>query len=116
MRELQTKDLIRLIPLSIDFRKKLLVEYDTYEAGKKFEITRVMWEAFDELYEAIKAAKTDKLTKEVADGTRHISGDISLTIDQEVWEEIEKRLQKDPADDQSLSKVREKLQHLITET
>jgi len=115
MRQLNSKDLIRILPFEKEFRNKLLSEYDSYEEGKKFEVTKVLWESFDELYEAIKKAKSDTLTKEVADGTRHLTSDISEIIDQEVWDDIEARLQKDPEADESLLKIRDKLQHLIKE-
>ncbi|MBP9691257.1 hypothetical protein KBD81_04225 [Candidatus Woesebacteria bacterium] len=115
MREFNTIDIIKIIPFDQKTRETLLAEYEGYEEGKKFEVTKILWEAFDEMFEAIKAEKTSILMREVAEGKRHLTGNIAETVDLEVWAALEARLEKNPADDDSLSEIRNKLQHLITE-
>lgn len=115
MKELTIPMLIQLLPMSEELRKELQANHDSYNEDKKFEITRILWDGFDELYEGIKAIKTEQLTKEVAEGKRHISGELSEVIEEEVWKEIENRIEHRPEDEKSLSQIRDRLEKLIKE-
>lgn len=116
MKDLTYKDLIKIIPLGEKMQNELISQYESYTEDKQFEIMRILWEGFDELYDQIKIAAEEKLLQDVANGTRHIEGEINDMVEEDVWEQIEKRLTFNPEDEKSLQGVRGKLEQLMTES
>lgn len=49
---MQTKDIIKLLPLDEKFKMELLNEFDFLDPDEKFEIEQVLWKAYRDLYEA----------------------------------------------------------------
>jgi hypothetical protein len=47
-----TKDIIKVLPFTEEFKKKLLERYDTLTDDQRFAIERIIWELYDAIYEA----------------------------------------------------------------
>ena len=49
--KLTTKDLVKILPFEDQEKTDLFQNFDSLDEGQKFEITRILWQAYDALYE-----------------------------------------------------------------
>lgn len=111
---LTTKDIIKLLPLDKDFQEKLLNEFDGLNADQKFQVERVLWNAYDALYEARIEGNLDKQMAEVLKGQRNLNNDFYKEASQKADQQVE-LAQHEIAKNVDLTAVREKLESLIQE-
>src|SRR3989338_4710654 len=114
MRDLRIKEVIKAIQLEDTFKQKLLAEYEGYDEGRKFAVTKVCWDAFSNLEDALRAYWREKIISEIASGTRRVSSeDIENELEKEVVKEIEDRITGQKEDKAKLEDIRAQLEKYI---
>jgi hypothetical protein len=107
-----TLDLIKALPLDGAFRKELLDSYESLDEERKFKIGRILWAAYDVLFEA-------KLSRNLAiafDEAANNQEKLDKNFYNRVRDLTEQEMDKVSAEDieaTSLDITRDKLQELI---
>ncbi len=113
MIQFTTKDIIKIIQLDEEQKKMLLAEYDSYDEGKKYEISSVCWNIFSEMTDKLTDIKYQHFIDEVEEGKRTLSPDIQDLARDVVHEEYRDILSGKKQDMQHIEEIRAKLQDLF---
>lgn len=112
--ELTTEKLIQIIPLADDLRQDLRSRWEHMDPDEKFQVERILWDAYYEIYEMKLEINIQKKLAELGEE----GSDVQLGPDfyQKVAEETEKEMHTDSlvkADSTELVDVRQKLEQLM---
>ena len=112
--ELTTEKIIHILPLEDDVRKDLLAGWDTMDPDQKFEIERILWDAYYELYRIKRDKKIElKLAQLGEEGdTTELGPDFYKQVAEETEQELQKESMKS-ADQSELGTVRTKLEEIM---
>lgn len=114
MRNLTTKDIIQIIPLEDERKKQLLLDYDSYDDARKYDIQEIVWNAFNEMKEHLTKIKYEEFLAEVEIGIRPLTANIMDQTIEAVWNNIDNMLKGDKLETmQEMDNIRSKLQSLI---
>ena len=116
MRKLTIKDVIRALPIEEHTKKDLLANYDSYDDAMKFQIMHTCWNAFDDMFDAIKEDKEEQMSEEVAAGKRSFGENFMKDVEDAAWEEIEGYISGKKVETEEIENVRKQLQNLIVNT
>jgi hypothetical protein len=115
MRYLTIQDVIKAIPMDEELRKEVLYQYDSYDEPKKFQITKVCWEAFTAMEDTLKSYYEELIMQEVAAGTKTVDN-INDAVQQAVEQDIEDRIIGKQQDTEQLETIRKQLENLMGST
>lgn len=100
-----------MLPLKQDFKNQLLEKWDSLSPDQRFELERVLWNAYDSLYQ-IKFDRNEQLALDRAQKGQE-------KLDHEFYKRIRKQTEKEmegefyqKTEHQDLAAVREKLEKL----
>lgn len=116
MRKLTIQEIIKLLPIDIATKMKLVQDYDTYDPETKSELIQICYGAFFELEQAIKDSIHMQYMEEIAAGTREASDHLFDDVNKAAWEEIEARIRGKQEEQDELSDVRKQLESIIGAT
>jgi len=113
MFKLNIKNVIRIIPIEEDLRDELLRDFDGYDEKKQFVVTKVCWDVFDELEDALEQHARTQIMQEVAAGKRKIEKDYKTEIRIAVDKELEERMSGKRSDEKKIENVRKQIEELL---
>lgn len=112
MLDLNIKTVIRILPMEDDLRAELLRDFDSYDEKKKFVVTKVCWDEFDRLEDVLEGYARNKVTEEVASGTRKVD-DFNIAIHEEVQAMLEERASGKVRDNEKIAHIRQHIEELL---
>lgn len=116
MRRLEIKDLLRIIPFEEGVRAEILNEFDTYSDALKYDIQKILWDAYYEILEQQTEVKLQQLMMEVEAGVRSLTTDMNDDAERLVENDFEDILNGKKNELQQIEDLRSKLQQLIQES
>lgn len=115
MRPLDTKDVIKAIPLDTEVKEKLLAQFDSMEDGKKADITLICWDAFHKMRKVFNEAKYQEFMAEVGAGKREMNPKLNREAEDAAWQDIEDMISGKKEEDSKIADIRKQLQSFNTE-
>lgn len=113
MRELTIQEVIKALPLEEPTQQELLKNYDSYDDGKKFEVSHICWNAFEKMKALMEKIKYEQFLVEVSAGTRKLSTNLMDEVNEAVWKDIEDFINGKRKETEKLDEIRTHLQQLI---
>jgi len=110
--QITTESILKLIAIDSKSANKLISDFQALDIDKKFLAERVIWDAYDELFNIRVEVNLQKAFEDVKNGKRELSNNFYKEIKEETENELEKEfLNKSTNTD--LAAVREKLEKVI---
>ena len=116
MKKLNVKDLLKLIPFEDDFRSEISREYESYSDALKYDVLKILWDAYYEVLEQQTVVKLQQLMLEVEAGKRTLTNDMNDEAERLVEKDFEDILSGKKNEIQQMEEIRNKLQSLIAES
>ena len=116
MKKLEVKDLLKIVPFDDDFRNEIAAEYVTYSEALKYDIQKILWDAYYEIHDQQTVVKLQQLMMEVEAGLRPLTDDMNDDAERLVEKDFEDILTGKKNELQQIDDIRAKLQSLISES
>lgn len=88
--KITTKDLITIIPFEDDIRADLLAQYDSLSGERKYLIDKMLWDAYDALYELKLQENMQRAFIEAKEGKQKLDPEFYKRVKQKTEEEMTK--------------------------
>lgn len=111
MADLTTKGIIKILPLDKNFQSKLLEKFDSLSADQKFQIERIVWDAYDAFYEMKLEENLQLALLKVRKGQEKLDSQLYEKVREQTEKEMEGEFYQ-KTEHQDLASVREKLEKL----
>ncbi|PIS08898.1 hypothetical protein COT75_04395 [Candidatus Beckwithbacteria bacterium CG10_big_fil_rev_8_21_14_0_10_34_10] len=112
MNKFNTKQLLQILPLDENLRKKVVTNFDSFSEDQKLALKKLSWIMFFELY-------TNKIKEEFEKTLYEISqekGDLKANLYQEIEENVLNKLKQillQKADKKAVEKIRAELKKQV---
>lgn len=116
IRALEVSDLLKIVPFEEDFRNEINAEYASYSDALKYDVQRVLRDAYYEILEQQTVVKLQQLMMEVESGLRPLTPDLNDEAERLVEKDFEDILSGKKNEIQQMEDIRSKLQQLILES
>lgn len=116
IRALEVSDLLKIVPFEDDFRNEINAEYASYSDALKYDVQRVLRDAYYEILEQQTVVKLQQLMMEVESGLRPLTPDLNDEAERLVEKDFEYILSGKKNEIQQMEDIRSKLQQLILES
>lgn len=111
--DINTKSLLRFLPMKQDIRDRMLVAYDNYSDDQKLALAKIGWELFYELITSETALRFQEWLAKVEKGEEKLQSQKFKAIEEEVYQEFVEKLKKGE-EVSSLEEVRSKIGQMVT--
>jgi len=85
--ELNTKNIIKILPFDNDFKDNLLKSFDGFDPDQKFSIERIVWGLYDALYE-LKLQQNIQHEMQASNDTDH-------PLDKDFYKRVKEKTEKE---------------------
>jgi hypothetical protein len=107
-----TQDIIKILTIDDEFKKKLLTEWDTFSEDQQLNLTEIIWDTYADLYQLRYEINAEIALQELSEGKESVDSKFAHRIREKTDDEFEQVFQQGlPVS--SLVETREKLQDLI---
>lgn len=113
MIDLTIHNIIKALPFEETTKQELLAGYDTFPDEKKFAVSKICWDAFATLEDAVEAYLQEKILQEISLGKRKPAVDLAAEVEKGKWEYISDLISGKKKDDQQLSQIRSQLEKFL---
>lgn len=110
-----TKDLIKILPLSEEFRAKLLERFDSLLPYQKYRVEDTLWDMYDSIYELRLKENMDLAFERAKQNKEKLDHEFYARVRRQTEQEIEKE-SSTVAAKADLSSAREELSELISQS
>ena len=112
---LTTQKIIEMLPFDNEFKTQLLGDWDKLTVDQRFNIERLVWDAFGDIYNTRLKANLDLAMLKVAKKEDTFDPDFYKRVKQKTEQELEEQL-ADETTTTDLSSTREELEKLIKQS
>ncbi len=109
--QIHTKKLLQILPMDEDIRTSILSRYDNMNASEQWEVTKVCWLMFQELFKSYMNAELEKVL-DPNNPDSQLKNDLYAEIEKKVYKTLMDKVEK-TEQITGLDDVRKKLNALI---
>lgn len=110
--KITTKDIIVLLPFKEEFKKQLLSRFDSMTIGEKYEIEKILWDAYDAYFQTVLDKNLEEAMEKAKRNEIPLDGNFYKTVEEHTEKEVAEKQQHTKTGD-ALEAVRDKLQTYI---